>query len=325
MKLRCENFESTTSIGTEFNPPVLDPVMPGYSDIYTASSQGGTVSPYYEALEAIGMALIQASNDVHTIHINAVGKDFTRLHLEADEIYTKLAEYADQCLEMACEDGHFIHSINTASSIVDWKDYSTGLRGFQLVDGVRLIAEILNEVVVKICCQYDSMESDVQSVLDEWVRYLDSKINYFLGRMLQESKKRVRESYRVSQAVIMNRRRRKLACNESLESLKLGQAYEMFREIEDHIEDYNCDPESLKKGDYIVRDFQWGHFPYGGVEGYIPYVVVEIVYDRDEDVGGYHDARKRIKLSDGIDEFSIVCQNGRFNGMLHKLKKSSIK
>jgi DNA-binding ferritin-like protein len=149
-----EDFESTTSIGTEFNPPIeLLNVLP--DAVQDLSQYGGAVpvadtyvSSPYENLEALGMLFTVASNDIHTIHVNACGKDFMRLHLDADELYKQLAEYADTCFEMCCEDGHFINSINDAAEIL--KDRYTPVESgvsYELVEGVQKIIDILNFVV----------------------------------------------------------------------------------------------------------------------------------------------------------------------------------
>ena len=62
-----------------------------------------------------------------------------------------------------------------------------------------------------------------------------------------------------------------------------------------------------------------------GNKGYIPYEVIDIEYDREEDTQGYYDARKRLHLFDGFEDFYVECYNERFNGIFHKLKKSSVK
>ena len=318
MKLNIkEDFDSTTSIGTELDPVADSSVAFDYDDVYTDT---GSHDEYGE-LEKLGFAFLLASNDIHTIHVNACGTNFTRLHLEADELYNKLNEFGDHCLEMCCEVGHYIESINNSKEFCGWNDFEVGGKGFTLLDGVRSIAEILNEVVVRVVSLYDSVDSDIQSVMDEWIRYMDSKMNYFLGRMLQEGKKRAKNESMMNRST----RRKKMPCCENLEYLKLGQPYKMFCQVEDHIDDYNCDTATLKKGDYVIRDFQFGHLPNGGNKGYIPYRVEEIEYDRDDHVGGYWDARKRLHLFDGHEDFYIECYNERFNGIFHKLKKSSVK
>lgn len=335
-----ENFESTTSIGAEFNPQtdLLNVIPDVMQDLSQYSGAVPVADPYvsspYENLEALGMLFTVASNDIHTIHVNACGKDFMRLHLDADELYKQLSEYADTCFEMCCEDGHFINSINDATEIL--KDRYTPVESgvsFELVEGVQKIIDILNFVVGSIAETYNEQISDVQSTLDEWSRYLSSKMNYFLARVLTNNI--------IANESIMARssrpgKRRKGIC-EHLDHLKLGQSYTMFCQVEDHIDDYNCDLYNIKKGDYIIRDFQWGHLPNGGNKGYIPYEVTDIEYvDMPEGMGyniesndekvqeDNYDRRVRIELNDGYETHYVVAQVGRANGMFHKLKKSSI-
>ena len=327
MKLVIEDFDSTTSIGTEYNPVSVFETgdFSEYSDFADLNSATEPVVDMYENLEALGFVFLLASNDIHTVHVNAKGKNFTRLHLEADELYKKLNEYGDTCLEMCCEDGHFINSINEAKSLIGWNDYNLGKIGFTLEEGVPKIIQILDDVTTAITEFYDEASSDIQSTFDEWLRYIDSKKNYFLGRIMQESRRRKKRNRKESMMLKSTRHDKGKCVCEHLEYLQLGKDYKMFCQVEDHIEDYDCDTVDLKKGDYIIRDFQFGHLPNGGNKGYIPYKVIDIEYDRDDDNGGYWDARKRLHLYDGKEDFYIECYNERFNGMFHKLKKSSVK
>lgn len=336
MKLTImEDFESTTSIGTQLNP-ITDIFTQGdfseYGkdvDIDSAMEPIQNFDSYvhdcvaiYEDLEALGFVFMLASNDIHTIHINACGKDFTRLHLETDELYKQLNEFSDTCLEMCCEDGHFIYNLNNAKdNLTQWSIEVPDKEGFDLVAGIETTVCILNNVVIAIKELYPDVSSDIQSTMDEWLRYLTSKMNYFLGRIIQKCDKPCVTNESI---MLRNTRHDKPIVYEKLDKLKLGQSYKMFCQVEDHIEDYNCDTVSLKKGDYIIRDFQFGHLPNGGNKGYIPYEVVDIEYDRDDNISGYRDVRKRLHLYDGYEDFYIECYNDRFNGMFHKLKKSSI-
>lgn len=279
-------------------------------------------SEFYEDLEALGFVFTLASNDIHTIHINACGENFAELHESADELYKLLGDYADNCFEICCEDGHFIHNINDAKDLIEWDSFNFGERGFDIVAGTQAVIDVLNNVVECIAELYDDATSDIQSTMDEWIRTLSSKMNYFLGRVVN-----CRESSPTNESMMLRNTKhdkRRCVC-EHLDYLKLGQPYKMFCQVEDHIEDYNCDTVDLKKGDYIIRDFQFGHLPNGGNKGYIPYKVEDIEYSRDDDNGGYHDARKRLHLFDGYEDFYIDCYNERFNGIFHKLKKSSVK
>ena len=51
----------------------------------------------YECLEALAFVFLLASNDIHTIHVNACGDNFKELHVEADDLYKILGEYSDTC------------------------------------------------------------------------------------------------------------------------------------------------------------------------------------------------------------------------------------
>lgn len=279
----------------------------------------------YECLEALGFIFMMASNDIHTIHINACGENFQELHETADELYKLLNEYSDTCLEICCEDGHYIHNLNDAKELLDWECCDCSERPFTLKVGIQAIIDVLHDVTISIAELYPDCPSDIQSTMDEWSRTLNSKMNYFLNRVVEVNHifSQTNEGM-MSQYIVRNRGKKKGIC-EHLDKLKLGQSYTMFCQVEDHIDDYNVDPITLKEGDYIIRDFQFGHLPNGGNKGYIPYKVNAVVYDDVSDKSGYYDRRTRLELTDDVDDpFYLVVQNDRFNGMFHKLKKSSI-
>ena len=281
-----------------------------------------TEANIYEDLEALGFVFMLASNDIHTIHINSCGANFKELHESADYLYKLLNDYSDTCLEICCEDGHHINNLNDAQNLLDWTPCDCGGKPFTIEVGTQKIIDILHEVTLAISELYPDCPSDIQSTMDEWTRTLNSQMKYFLGRVVE-----VNHIFSTNESMMLGNTRhdkKKCVC-EHLQYLKLGEPYKMFCQVEDHIDDYNCDTVDLKEGDYIIRDFQFGHLPNGGNKGYIPYKVIDIEYDRDEAVNGYWDARKRLHLYDGYEDFYIDCYNERFNGMFHKLKKSSVK
>ena len=122
----------------------------------------------YEGLEAIGFIFMLASNDIHTIHINACGENFKELHESADELYKLLSDYSDHCLEMCCEDGHYIFSLNDAKELLSdcWTCYDCGDRPFTIKEGTKAIIDILHNVTIALAELYPDCDSDVQSVMD---------------------------------------------------------------------------------------------------------------------------------------------------------------
>ena len=275
----------------------------------------------YEDIEALAFVFTLASNDIHTIHINARGENFKELHESCDELYKLLADYADECMEISCEDGHFIHSINNAKDILTaWADRPLGEKGFDIQEGTQLVIDILHDVTISIKELYNYVSSDIQSKFDEWSRELNSKMKYFLGRVVEN-----KETTNESMMLRNTRHNRRKSCYEHLDNLELGKSYVNFCQVEDHIEDYDVDTIDLKKGDYVIRDFQFGHLPNGGNKGYIPYKVNNVVYDDTCENQGYYDRRTRLELDDGDEVFYIVCQNNDFNGLFHRLKKNAFK
>lgn len=323
MKLNiCEEFDALGSV--ELNTD-LDSIK-NYSEKELDSIEDDTKledsDKIYEDLEALGFVLMLASNDIHTIHINSCGSNFKELHESADYLYKLLADYADECLEICCEDGHFIHNINNAQDLLNWENHGDDCKSFKIESGTRAIIEILNDVIVTITELYNDVTSDIQSTLDEWKRKLKSQMNYFLKRVVEYPKQIGAKN---ESMMLRNTRHDGPIMAEHIDFLQLGKAYKEFAQVEDHIEDYDCDPLNLKKGDFVIRDFQFGHLPNGGNKGYIPYEVTDIIYDDISDKNGYYDRRTRIELDDGKEYFYIVCQNDRFNGILHKLWKDSVK
>lgn len=71
---------------------------------------------------------------------------------------------------------------------------------------------------------------------------------------------------------IRNRRLSNVNENTSLSCYEIGKRYPDFEMLESFIEEYNVDPTTLKVGDVIIRDWQYGHLPN---TGYRPYVVTE--------------------------------------------------
>lgn len=273
----------------------------------------------YITLQHLGNIFTAAGNSIHTIHINACGDNFQELHEKAQEIYEYFFECADRCYEMCCEDGHFIPDINKLASELPITLPQVSDIGYDMETGSQGIIEYLHQVSLYMTEQYDVFTADIKSVLDEWTRFVKSQMNYFLGRIQQSGIK-------VESMMLKNTRhdRKKCVC-EHLDYLELGKSYRSFCQVEDHIDVYDCDTRDLKEGDYIIRDFQFGHLPNGGNKGYIPYEVIAITEDRDDHVGGYWDKRKRLELFDGTEYHYIVCEMERFNGMFHTLKKSSIR
>lgn len=81
------------------------------------------------------------------------------------------------------------------------------------------------------------------------------------------------ESVLSSTQQIRNRKKQDVNEGISLSCYEIGKRYPDFEMLEAFIEEYDVDPTTLKVGDVIIRDWQYGHLPN---TGYRPYVVTEV-------------------------------------------------
>lgn len=98
----------------------------------------------------------------------------------------------------------------------------------------------------------------------------------------------------------------------SLDKVELGEEYPDFYMIEGLIEDYDVDLTTVKVGDILIRDFQFGHLKN---TGYIPVKVVESFDGMN------------IKVQTADEKIHSICADPYLvkDTVYHKLSKSSLK
>ena len=77
----------------------------------------------------------------------------------------------------------------------------------------------------------------------------------------------------ISPNQFIRKRRKEQIQTEGLTNFEIGKCYSDFNMIESFIEEYDADLTSVKIGDILVRDWQYGHLPN---TGYRPIEVVDI-------------------------------------------------
>lgn len=232
----------------------------------------------YEKFELLGHVLYLASNDIHTIHINATGPQFQELHSVADTLRIRLFELVDACFEIASENDVIVKNNSSSLDYVpNWVPVTNEKYYFN--QGIYKIQEIIKNVVNNMVQlrELPSITSDLVSELDTWIRELTKEVNYFLNRKLKNKDITVlnKKESMMTKFVIKNRKSQRGFVQESLDTLEVGKSYLNFNLIADHIEEYDVDLTSLKQGDIIVKLFQSGYEPHGNNKGYIPVQIVE--------------------------------------------------
>ena len=119
----------------------------------------------------------QFSRNLHMIHWLSIGNDMEKLHIKAEELYGELDQEIDLLAELIVEKTGTIIDINT---IETWNTVGTQDRTFQ--QGIECIKQYAQSFIDYIDITYPNQPSDVQSVLDDWLRYWNKQLNYFIKR-----------------------------------------------------------------------------------------------------------------------------------------------
>lgn len=187
------------AIQANFNPgealTVVDDVLasPDFLDLVTETPQsyevlvddeGYDVNPCTDLIvdpnENLTQLFIQAnqfSRNLHMIHWLSIGNDMEKLHIKAEELYGELDQEIDLLAELIVEKTGTIIDIN---KIETWDTVGTQDRTFQ--QGIECIKQYAQSFIDYIDITYPNQPSDVQSVLDDWLRYWNKQLNYFIVR-----------------------------------------------------------------------------------------------------------------------------------------------
>ena len=130
-----------------------------------------------ENLTQLFIQAIQFSRNLHMIHWLAIGNDMEKLHIKAEELYIELDEEIDLLAELIVEKTGTVIDINM---IETWDTVGTQDRTFQ--QGIECIKQYAQSFIDYIDITYPNQPSDVQSILDDWLRYWNKQINYFINR-----------------------------------------------------------------------------------------------------------------------------------------------
>ena len=121
-------------------------------------------------------------NLVTAIHWNAKGDKSEELHRIAENFIYTLRSHIDTLGELAVER---CGSVPSPISIMrELSDDCNTLSGFDFDGGIQIIQGAITNYVASLETFYCNQTHDVQSVLDNWIRDLNSQKEYFLQRRL---------------------------------------------------------------------------------------------------------------------------------------------
>lgn len=138
---------------------------------------------FYNEIELLGQMFNLAAADFKHIHLVTFGHNFNDSHSMMDSYNEKCLGYMDSCFELCMESG--VIPRNTAKSLeyVDsWEPAEKDSYDYQVAfqTSENILTNLVNKI--KEIRSIENIPTDIQSLLDEWLRDLTREINYFIRR-----------------------------------------------------------------------------------------------------------------------------------------------
>lgn len=191
-------------LSTNFNPgeslTVVDDVLqnPDFVDLITETPQsyevlvddeGYDVNPCEElivdptfSLREIFLYMDSFNKELHIIHWMSIGNDMLKIHELAQQLYEELDTEIDELGELLVEKSGTVPDIRYTGSSCEGPQIPDCTYSEDFQSGLKLISNDIQCLLDTIDIAYPNQPSDVQSVLDDWLRYWNKQLNYFIKR-----------------------------------------------------------------------------------------------------------------------------------------------
>lgn len=126
-----------------------------------------------KSLEEVFKSGIRAYRNLYTLHWMANGNDMMKLHNLTEDMYKELIDEIDVVGELLVEKCGTVPALDFPCDYIPVQQYD-----FQT--GLDYIKSLIQMYIDCIDCAYPNQASDVQSTLDEWLRYWNKQLNYFV-------------------------------------------------------------------------------------------------------------------------------------------------
>lgn len=111
--------------------------------------------------------------NLYTLHWMAKGNDMMKLHLLTEDLYSELIQEIDTLGELLVEKCGTVQGLD-----FEWTPIAT--RNYEFQESLVILKDFIQNYIDTIDYAYPNQTSDVQSTLDEWLRYWNKQMNYFI-------------------------------------------------------------------------------------------------------------------------------------------------
>ncbi len=130
------------------------------------------VDPCTSLNSVMNTAIIMYRN-LYVLHWMAKGNDMMKLHILTEELYGELIQEIDTLGELLVEKCGTVQNLD-----FEWTPIA--VRDYEFQEGLVILKDFIQNYIDTIDYAYPNQTSDVQSTLDEWLRYWNKQMNYFI-------------------------------------------------------------------------------------------------------------------------------------------------
>lgn len=126
-----------------------------------------------DSLSHVLRTAISMYRNLYIIHWMAKGNDMMKLHLLSEELYEELIKEIDTLGELMVEKCGTVIPLDFG-----WNPLA--VKSYEFQESLSLLTSLIQTYIDTIDCAYPNQTSDVQSTFDEWLRYWNKQMNYFI-------------------------------------------------------------------------------------------------------------------------------------------------
>ena len=130
------------------------------------------VDPCTSLNSVMNTAIIMYRN-LYVLHWMAKGNDMMKLHILTEELYGELIQEIDTLGELLVEKCGTVQNLD-----FEWTPIA--VRDYEFQESLIILKDFIQNYIDTIDYAYPNQTSDVQSTLDEWLRYWNKQMNYFI-------------------------------------------------------------------------------------------------------------------------------------------------
>lgn len=126
-----------------------------------------------ESLNRVFKEGITLYSNLYILHWMAKGNDMMKLHLLSEELYQELISEIDTIGELLVEKCGQVPQPGWCCDYLQ-------IRPYEFQESLVILTRYIQSFIDTIQYAHINQTSDVQSVLDEWLRYWNKQLNYFV-------------------------------------------------------------------------------------------------------------------------------------------------